>query len=300
MRDSSRGKTGRPLDRDPAPDRPLAARIVDEALGERTVWVDCDVLQADGGSAGRDLRRLRRAAPTLSALWRRGSCRAAAHAGVAAVSCGIVRERRCWISTTGGLCAEVDLNVVMTSGGRLVEVQGTAEGKPFDRVQRLRPPARARRSGMQLIEAAQLQAVAAPDEPAARGARHGERRQGSRVVAPARPRRRGSAIEVEEDAETYAGNALLKARAARSASGGRIGLGDDSGLEVAALGGEPGVTPPAGRRTANEGDTMRWIPGGESGNVEDRRGDGGMGMAPMGIGGTVVLSCSASFSVATS
>ena len=49
------------------------------------------------------------------------------------------------------------------------------------------------------------------------------------------------AIEVDEDADSYAGNALLKARAALAASGGRIGLGDDSGIEVAALGGEPGL-----------------------------------------------------------
>jgi XTP/dITP diphosphohydrolase len=49
-------------------------------------------------------------------------------------------------------------------------------------------------------------------------------------------------IDVEEDAETYAGNALRKARAARAAAdGGQIGLGDDSGLEVAALNGEPGL-----------------------------------------------------------
>lgn len=48
-------------------------------------------------------------------------------------------------------------------------------------------------------------------------------------------------IAVEEDAETYAGNALRKARAARAAGDGQIGLGDDSGLEVAALGGEPGL-----------------------------------------------------------
>jgi XTP/dITP diphosphohydrolase len=49
-------------------------------------------------------------------------------------------------------------------------------------------------------------------------------------------------IAVEEDADTYAGNALRKARAARAqAGGGQIGLGDDSGLEVAALNGEPGL-----------------------------------------------------------
>jgi XTP/dITP diphosphohydrolase len=49
------------------------------------------------------------------------------------------------------------------------------------------------------------------------------------------------AIEVEEDADTYAGNALRKARAALAAGDGQIGLGDDSGIEVAALGGEPGL-----------------------------------------------------------
>jgi XTP/dITP diphosphohydrolase len=49
------------------------------------------------------------------------------------------------------------------------------------------------------------------------------------------------AIEVEEDADSYAGNALRKARAARAAADGQIGLGDDSGLEVAALSGEPGL-----------------------------------------------------------
>jgi XTP/dITP diphosphohydrolase len=49
------------------------------------------------------------------------------------------------------------------------------------------------------------------------------------------------AVEVDEDAETYAGNALRKARAALAVAGGQIGLGDDSGLEVAALDGEPGL-----------------------------------------------------------
>jgi XTP/dITP diphosphohydrolase len=49
------------------------------------------------------------------------------------------------------------------------------------------------------------------------------------------------AIDVAEDADTYAGNALRKARAALAVADGRIGLGDDSGLEVAALGGEPGL-----------------------------------------------------------
>ncbi|HEY3614670.1 MAG TPA: non-canonical purine NTP pyrophosphatase [Gaiellales bacterium] len=48
-------------------------------------------------------------------------------------------------------------------------------------------------------------------------------------------------LEVVEDEDSYAGNALLKARAAAAVAGGRIGLGDDSGIEVAALNGEPGL-----------------------------------------------------------
>jgi XTP/dITP diphosphohydrolase len=48
-------------------------------------------------------------------------------------------------------------------------------------------------------------------------------------------------IEVDENAGSYGGNALIKARAAYAAADGRIGLGDDSGLEVSALGGEPGL-----------------------------------------------------------
>ena len=57
--------------------------------------------------------------------------------------------------------AEVDLNVVMTSGGRLVEVQGTAEGQPFDRASSTACSS-SEPHGMERIEARQLQAVAAP------------------------------------------------------------------------------------------------------------------------------------------
>jgi XTP/dITP diphosphohydrolase len=62
------------------------------------------------------------------------------------------------------------------------------------------------------------------------------------------------AIEVVEDAGSYAGNALLKARAAQAVARGRIGLGDDSGIEVAALGGEPGLH---SARWAGPGDAER-------------------------------------------
>jgi ribonuclease PH len=104
------------------------------ALGERSVLIDCDVLQADGGTRTAAitggyvalvlaLERLR-AAGTLARLPLGGS--------VAAVSAGIVDGRVLLdLAYEEDSRAEVDLNVVMTGAGRYVEVQGTAEGKAF-------------------------------------------------------------------------------------------------------------------------------------------------------------------------
>ena len=144
--------------------RSLRAIVDLQALGERTVWVDCDVLQADGGTRCASICggyvALHRA---LSALVDAGTlAELPLTAGVAAVSCGIVEgEAVLDLDYKEDSSAEVDLNVVMTSGGRLVEVQGTAEGQPFDRAQ-LDRLLELGAAGMQRIEAAQLQAVAAP------------------------------------------------------------------------------------------------------------------------------------------
>ena len=108
------------------------------SLGERTITVDCDVLQADAGT--------RTAAITggyvaLALALRRLSEDDAVPATpladtVAAVSVGIVEgEPRLDLSYEEDASAEVDCNVVMTGSGALVEVQGTAEGAPFDRAQ---------------------------------------------------------------------------------------------------------------------------------------------------------------------
>ncbi len=119
----------------------------------------------------------------------------------------------------------------MTSGGRLVEVQGTAEGQPFDRAQ-LDRLLELGAAGHGAHRGRSSCGRSPPrDEPAARGARHGECRQGRRAVAPARRRRRGPCrSRSTRTPDSYAGNALLKARAALCrAPDGRIGLGDDSG-----------------------------------------------------------------------
>jgi ribonuclease PH len=101
-------------------------------LGERTVWIDCDVIQADGGT--------RTAA--VSGAWV-ALALAARSAGLpepselgGAVSVGIVDgEALLDLDYEEDASADVDMNVVMTGDGRLVEVQATAERVPFDRAQ---------------------------------------------------------------------------------------------------------------------------------------------------------------------
>jgi ribonuclease PH len=114
--------------------RSLRAVVDMTALGERSVLIDCDVLQADGGTRTASitggyvalvlaLERIR-ASGAVSRLAVSGS--------VAAVSAGIVDGRVLLdLPYEEDHRAEVDLNVVMTGAGRFVEVQGTAEGKSF-------------------------------------------------------------------------------------------------------------------------------------------------------------------------
>jgi len=118
--------------------RSLRAVIDYKALGENTIVLDCDVLRADGGT--------RTAAITGAYLalsdavdWLRQRQALAGEpltGSVAAVSVGIVRQVPLLdLAYDEDSTAQVDLNVVATGDGRLVEVQGTAEGEPFDRAQ---------------------------------------------------------------------------------------------------------------------------------------------------------------------
>ncbi len=101
------------------------------ALGERTLWLDCDVLQADGGTRAAAISGVYVAA--WRALDRRGLSRALTDS-VAAVSAGIVEgEPLLDLDYGEDSSADVDLNVVETGDGRLVEVQATAERQPFSR-----------------------------------------------------------------------------------------------------------------------------------------------------------------------
>ena len=109
-----------------------------DALGERTIWIDCDVIQADGGT--------RTAAITgaFIALW--DACKFLIDRRrikdlpiidiIAATSVGILDNRPmldlCYVEDSN---AEVDMNIIMTGKGKIVEVQGTAEKEPFTKTE---------------------------------------------------------------------------------------------------------------------------------------------------------------------
>lgn len=102
-----------------------------EALGERTLWLDCDVLQADGGTRCASITGAWIAAHR--ALDRFGLSKAL-RGSVAAVSVGIVEgEAVVDLDYEEDSSAETDMNVVLTGEGELVEVQATAEREPFSR-----------------------------------------------------------------------------------------------------------------------------------------------------------------------
>lgn len=118
--------------------RALRAAIVPELLGERTITIDCDVLDADGGTRTASVTGGYVAmAIALDGLRRRGLVRPGVlRGGVAAISIGLVGGVPLLdLCYTEDRDAQVDLNLVATSKGDIVEVQGTAEGAPMTRAQ---------------------------------------------------------------------------------------------------------------------------------------------------------------------
>jgi ribonuclease PH len=114
--------------------RSLRAVVDMKALGERTVWIDCDVIQADGGTRCASITGgFVALVEALRALRKRGTLAALPVLDhVAAVSVGKVGENvRLDLNYEEDSTAHVDMNVVKTGDGRFVEIQGTAEGDPF-------------------------------------------------------------------------------------------------------------------------------------------------------------------------
>jgi ribonuclease PH len=136
-REAARGKqTGRTQEIQRLIGRALRAVVDLRALGERTVTIDCDVLQADGGTRTASITGayVALADAVASLRTRRGLPASPLHGQVAAVSVGIVGGQPMLDLDYGeDSTAETDMNVVMNDGGGFIEVQGTAEGHAFRR-----------------------------------------------------------------------------------------------------------------------------------------------------------------------
>jgi ribonuclease PH len=163
-REAARGKqSGRTQEIQRLIGRSLRAIVDLKALGERTVTLDCDVLQADGGTRTAAITGGYVAlAQACAALQKRGALsRNPLHGQIAAISVGMFNGAAVLdLDYAEDSQAETDMNVVMNSGGGFVEIQGTAEGHAFRRHE-LDALLDLASNGLTQIFALQLQAVAA-------------------------------------------------------------------------------------------------------------------------------------------
>ena len=134
-RESTRGRqSGRTLEIQRLIGRSLRAVIDLEALGERTIWIDCDVIRADGGTRTASITGASVALGLAlqKLLEQRTLTRLPLKDYLAAISVGRVGgEMLLDLSYAEDSSAEVDMNIVMTGAGQLVETQATAEGRVF-------------------------------------------------------------------------------------------------------------------------------------------------------------------------
>jgi ribonuclease PH len=139
VREAARGKlTGRTSEIQRLVGRALRAAVDFQALGERTIWIDCDVIQADGGTRTASITGAFVAmCLAMKELKDRGLIESLPVKDyLAAISVGIVDDEAILdLEYSEDSRAEVDMNVVMTGRDEFVEIQGTAEGMPFNREQ---------------------------------------------------------------------------------------------------------------------------------------------------------------------
>ena len=255
-RESMRGRvSGRTSEIQRLIGRSLRAVVDLEALGERTIRVDCDVLQADGGTRTAAITGSYIAlADALEKLRReRKISRWPLKDYLAAVSVGLVKDEAMLdLSFVEDSAADVDLNVVMTGSGELVELQGTAEKKPFSREQ-LNELLDLASAGIRSLFEKQEEAL---------GAEPGTAQRNKKKIILA-THNRGKVVElkellddlpvevlsmadfprispVAEEGDTFTENAICKAETISRLTGELV-LADDSGLEVEHLSGRPGV-----------------------------------------------------------
>lgn len=135
QREAAKGKqTGRTMEIQRLIARSLRAAVDLGQLGEFTITVDCDVIQADGGTRTASISGACVALyDALNQMVKKGLLKTNPFKGfIAAISVGIVNEQAvCDLEYIEDSNAETDMNVVMTDDGKIIEIQGTAEGEPF-------------------------------------------------------------------------------------------------------------------------------------------------------------------------
>jgi ribonuclease PH len=250
-REAARGKqSGRTQEIQRLIGRSLRCVFDLSALGERTISLDCDVLQADGGTRTAAITGAFVAAhDAVSWLVAQGKlARSPIRDFVAAVSVGIVDGTPLLdLEYVEDAACDTDMNVVMTATGGFVELQGTAEGATFSRAEMDALLALAGKGIGELVAAQRR----ARGDAAGRGVRlvlasnnPGKLAELAELFAPLGVElvaQGALAIdEADEPHVTFIENALAKARHAARAAGGAA-IADDSGLCVDVLGGAPGV-----------------------------------------------------------
>ncbi len=222
-------------------------------LGERTITLDCDVLEADGGTRTASITGAM-VALTLAVdkLIREGKLiESPLIHQVAAISVGVVNDVPCCdLCYVEDSSAQVDMNLVMNEKGEFIELQGTGEGRAFT-AEELSSLLAIGKAGIENLMAAQREAMGdasrhiapKPTLVVASGNLHKIRELqhifgAYYTVIPMTAA--GFNAPIDETATTFAGNAAIKAETVCKATG-RPTLADDSGLTVDALDDEPGV-----------------------------------------------------------
>lgn len=259
IRESSRGKVdGRTQEIQRLIGRAIRSVIDLTKIGERTIWVDCDVIQADGGTRTASITGAFVAVvDALNKLYKSKTIKQLPVRNfVSAISVGIVEHEHlldlCYEEDSN---AQVDMNIIMTDKGEFVEVQGTGEERPFSRHDLNKLLELGEKGNKELIKAQRVALGEIADEIL--GMEYGD----EVVIATNNAHKLeeiGSilqdfdykihslkdvdldGIEIVEDGKTFEHNALIKARTIAKKTK-LITIADDSGLEVDAIGKKPGI-----------------------------------------------------------
>lgn len=259
IRESSRGKVdGRTQEIQRLIGRAIRSVINLDKIGERTIWVDCDVIQADGGTRTASITGAFVAVvDALNKLHKsKGIKEIPVRNFVSAISVGIVNGEHvldlCYEEDSN---AQVDMNIIMTDKGEFVEVQGTGEERPFSRKDLNALLELGEKGNKELIKAQRAALGDIADEIL--GMEYGD----EVVIATNNAHKLEEigailedfdytiyslkdvdlgGIEIVEDGKTFEHNALIKARTIAKLTN-KISISDDSGLEVDAIGKKPGV-----------------------------------------------------------